>query len=340
MVDESQFKLFDDLSSELVSYWKTQTIYSGVKLGVFKIIGHSSLNLDQLANKIEINIKGLKRLIRALCALELLKISSDKISLTEKGKFFLEDHEYTLAPATIHWAEEHYYTWGNIVESIREGREIFTDIYGKPYFSWLEDNAIRAYNYQKAMESYAKRDYQFITDVYNFSNIKCLMDVGGGSGILLDYILEKNHKIKGILFEQKKSIKAAKASKLKNKLNRCEFISGDFFNEIPRGSDGIILARILHDWDDKEANIILQNCNVALNINDKLFLVELILPSDMNNSFGGLLSLNMLALTGGKERTKEEFETLLNSNGFELTEIRKLNSVSSLIITSKIKCLR
>jgi len=340
MLDENQTKLFDDLSSELVSYWKTQTIYSGVKLGVFDKIGYSSLKMEQLANICEINIKGLKRLIRALCALELLEISSDKISLTEKGKFFLEDHEYTLAPATIHWGEEHYNIWGKIIESIREGREIFTDIYGKPYFSWIEDNTIRANRYQKAIESYAKRDYQSILEIYDFSNIKCIMDVGGGSGILLDFILEENQKIKGILFEQEMSIKAAKASKLKNKLNRCEFIVGDFFKKIPRGADGIILARILHDWDDKEVKIILRNCNVSLNLNDKLFLVELILPSDKNNSLGGLLSLNMLALTGGKERTKDEFETLLNSNGFELIEVRKLNSVSSLIIALKTRSLR
>ncbi|NHK30966.1 MAG: methyltransferase, partial [Asgard group archaeon] len=218
--------------------------------------------------------------------------------------------------------------------------EIFSDIYGKPYFSWLEDDTTRANHYQKAMESYAKRDYQSITEIYNFSSIKCLMDVGGGSGILLDFVLEKYQELKGILFEQEKSIKAAKMSNLKNKLNRCEFFVGDFFKEIPKGADGIILARILHDWDDKEANIVLQNCNAALNLNDKLFLVELILPSDMNDPFGGLLSLNMLALTGGKERTKEELETLLNSNGFELVELRKLNSVSSLIVASKIKNLR
>jgi len=337
MLDENQSKLFDDLSSELVSYWKTQTIYAGVKLGIFEIIGKNRVKLNELETKCGINKIGLNRLVRALCSLELLKNECDEVSLTEKGKFFLKEHEYTLAPATIHWAEEHYNTWGKVVDSIKAGGETFSEIYRKPFFKWLEDNSDRAKSYQIAMESYAKRDYQSIADLYDFSNIECLMDVGGGSGILLDYVLDKNPKLKGILFEQEKSIEAAKTSKLKNKLSRCEFISGDFFKEIPKRADGIILARILHDWDDKDVNIILRNCNAALNLNDKLFLVELILPTDMNNPFGGLLSLNMLALTGGKERIEKEFEFLLSLNGFKLNEIRELNSVSSLIIASKIK---
>jgi hypothetical protein len=50
-------------------------------------------------------------------------------------------------------------------------------------------------------------------------------------------------------------------------------------------------------------------------------LVEMVVPDADANSFGKLLDLNMLVMTGGRERTKSEFRTLLAAAGYRLTKI-------------------
>ena len=46
---------------------------------------------------------------------------------------------------------------------------------------------------------------------------------------------------------------------------------------------------------------------------------------------GGLLDLNMLVMTGGRERTAGEFQKLLADTGFRLLDVRPTRTVNSLI---------
>ncbi|MHA1302826.1 MAG: methyltransferase, partial [Candidatus Heimdallarchaeaceae archaeon] len=226
--------------------------------------------------------------------------------------------------------------WSQTFQAVKEGKEVFSSVYGKPFFEWIEENTEKAELYQKAIESYAKRDYDELPNIVDLSQHKIIMDVGGGSGILLNYILDKYPNLKGILFEQEETIEIAKKSFLNSKIGRCKFISGNFFMNLPKEADAIFLCRILHDWNDHFASQILKNCNRALDTGQKLYVIELILPEDFNDPLGGLLTLNMLTLTNGKERTLKEYQNLLSENGFEVIEIKELKSVSSLIIATKI----
>ena len=46
---------------------------------------------------------------------------------------------------------------------------------------------------------------------------------------------------------------------------------------------------------------------------------------------GGLLDLNMLVMTGGQERNEQQFTALLNRAGFQLLDVTKTDTVSSVI---------
>ena len=46
---------------------------------------------------------------------------------------------------------------------------------------------------------------------------------------------------------------------------------------------------------------------------------------------GGLLDLNMLVMTGGRERTAGDFRELLADTGFRLLDVRSTGTVNSLI---------
>jgi hypothetical protein len=53
----------------------------------------------------------------------------------------------------------------------------------------------------------------------------------------------------------------------------------------------------------------------------RLLLVEMVVPEPGANCFSKLLDLNMLVMTGGRERTKAEFTALLHAAGYKLTRI-------------------
>ena len=331
------FDLFDDLSASLVSFWKSQTIYVAVKLGLFEKISKEGIKLQDLTDELEIDKEGLQRLVRALCSLDLLKVQNEKIFITKKGEFLREDNEFTLAAAALMWNEEHYNAWSKAAVAVKNSSEVFSSIYEYSFFTWLEKNNDKAELYQKAISTYAKKDYFKIPKIHDFSKHKKILDVGGGSGFLLKYMLEEYPEIRGILLDTRKSIELAQNEVLKLYNERCSFISVDFFKKVPKEADAIFLCRILHDWDDGMASIILRNCYEALEENQHLYIVELVLPDDINNPLGALLNLSMLTITGGKERTKNEFNNLLDKNGFEIQKIKELDGLNSLIISIKSK---
>ncbi len=328
--------LFDEISASLVRFWESQTIYAAVKLGVFESIEDEGSIIQELKEQCKISEEGTLRLIRALCSIGLLKYENYKIRITKKGSFLKKSHDLSLSYAALMWNEEHYDILRKTYFSVKEGKEVFSEKYGKSFFEWIEENPEKSKLYHSAMKSYALRDYTQIPEIYNFSNHKVILDVGGGSGILLKQILDKYPDMKGMLFERKGVIDMARKTTLKNFKDRCSFFSGSFFNNIPKGADAIFLSRILHDWDDENATKILQNCNKALDKEQKLYIIELLLPKDFNDPLGGLLNLNMLTLTSGKERTLEEYSKLLEKSGFSLDEILETRSVNSLLIASKI----
>jgi hypothetical protein len=89
---------------------------------------------------------------------------------------------------------------------------------------------------------------------------------------------------------------------------------------VPASADTYILKNVLHDWSDEHAVRILKNCRRAMGLKAKLLVIELVLPLLDDPAFGSLLDLNMLVMSGGRERTKEEYCTLLESGGFRLTQ--------------------
>ncbi len=97
-------------------------------------------------------------------------------------------------------------------------------------------------------------------------------------------------------------------------------MAGDFFKSVPHGGDAYILKWIIHDWDDERSLAILKNCRRAMGRGSKLLLFENVIGPD-SPPLNAFADLNMLVMTGGKERTAEEFRVLLKEAGFGVNRV-------------------
>jgi hypothetical protein len=87
---------------------------------------------------------------------------------------------------------------------------------------------------------------------------------------------------------------------------------------VPEGADAYILSRVLHDWTDAQSIQILKTTRRAMTNGAVLLLVERVLDSQDPSPEAALTDIHMLVMTGGRERTIEEFQELLAASGFEL----------------------
>jgi hypothetical protein len=162
-----------------------------------------------------------------------------------------------------------------------------------------------------------------IAAAYDFGAWESIMDVGGGNGILLSHVLKTHKKLRGVLADQPHVLERARQRGFlggelaaRTSMQEC-----DFFREVPSGCRAYMMKSVIHDWDDEKAREILMHCRQAVPANGALLLVEWGLSDANLPSTGKLVDLVMLVLTGGKERTTEEYRELLASGGFRLQKV-------------------
>jgi len=63
----------------------------------------------------------------------------------------------------------------------------------------------------------------------------------------------------------------------------------------------------------------------------KLLVIEMVLPESNEPSFGKWLDLHMLVMLGGRERTAEQYRTLLQAGGFDLERVIPTPAGSSIV---------
>jgi hypothetical protein len=130
-----------------------------------------------------------------------------------------------------------------------------------------------------------------------------------------------------MLVDHEASVNSAKSRfAAEDPSSRCKLIAADLTQSVPAGADVYMLKHVLHGRRDAEAITILKNCRAVIPQNGSLLIIEFILPPIVSNADpqleGHLMSdLNMLAVTGGRERSEREWRALLEAAGLTLTGV-------------------
>jgi hypothetical protein len=157
-------------------------------------------------------------------------------------------------------------------------------------------------------------------EAYDFNRFGCVVDVGGGQGLLLKEILIACAATRGILFDQPQVIASAGQVLASAGLaQRCQIIGGSFFESVPEDGDVYVMKAILHDWDDGASIDILQTCRRAMSSTSTLIVIERVIGPPNEIPEGKFSDLNMMVQYAALERTRQEFDNLLKSGGFEMT---------------------
>lgn len=315
-------------------FWISRAIYIAAKLGIPDHLRDGHKTADELAAATGTHAPSLYRVMRALA-------SCGVFTEDEKGGFALTPLSETLrtdAPgslrafATVELGEEHYPAWGDLLHSVKTGEIAFDHFFGVPIWEYFAQHPENAKTFADAMTGMTLAINEAVLSSYDFSSISKIVDVGGGHGSLIASILKANPQLQGVLFDAPPVIEGARRRiEAEGIGERCEVVAGDFFESVPEGGDAYILKWIIHDWDGERATRILRNCHRAMVEQGRLLLVETVVPEGSEPHFSKFMDLNMLVMTGGCERTEDEYRKLLDASGFRLTRIVPTASLMSVV---------
>lgn len=301
----------------------SQSLAVAARLRIADHLKDRGKTAEELAKLTETHEPSLYRLLRSLASTGLLhKDNEGRFSNTPLGDVLRSDHPQSMRAALNMMGDpEHWNSHGNMQQSVKTGEIGFEYTFGMPVFPYFAQNPAAAKVFDESMTSFSAAVAESVSSTYDFNQAKTIADIAGGRGILLAKVLQKNPDAKGILFEQEHVLEG-NILKEENVADRTETISGDFFQEIPVVADIYLMKFIIHDWNDEQSITILSNLAKSAPKGSKLLLVETVVEEDDNApSLSKIMDLNMLVMTGGKERKPSEYAELLEKTGFKFEKV-------------------
>ena len=152
--------------------------------------------------------------------------------------------------------------------------------------------------------------------------------------MLLAAILRKHPEMTAALLDRQAAIDEGRGYLDRAGLGlRADCIVGDFFESVPAGADTYLLSRVLHDWGDADAERILTVCRRAMPADGRLLVVDAVLPERAEQMPAAIrMDLHMMLLFGTAERTRTEFEQLLERCRLQITDVRPTSSPAGLAV--------
>jgi hypothetical protein len=228
--------------------------------------------------------------------------------------------------------EETYEAAGDLLQAAQNGSIPFDHRFGVPLFKFIQQHPEKGELFDQAMVELNGADLDIALEAYDFSEGEIVADIGGGLGHALQKILGLYSGIRGVLFDQPEVIERAKAFIEDSGLSgRIDLVPGNFFERIPVRADVYLVSRVLHDWDDEECVLILNNIAASAHSDVRLVIGECVIGEPNVPDFGVIADMIMMSLLSGEERRRSEFEAILNAAGFEMIRVIPTKSKMSLV---------
>lgn len=314
----------------------TQAMYVAAKLGIADALTYGPLTGDELAARAGTEPGALKRVLRFLAAQGMfVQMADGRFALNPAAEHLQTAHPRSMKLAALRAGEGFWSVISKLLPAVQSGSTAHDSVHGQDYFERIAS--------ERKEEAFASRMSGSIAGLAaaiaaepSLTTARSVVDIGGGNGALLIAILQALPHLQGIVFDRPATAEAARARIAAAGLQqRCSVVDGDFFTSVPTG-DIHILSWILHDWDDARAQIILERCRAAASREGGgLLIAELLLPevaTQAESRTGTLfdpfmVDMQMLLLTGGRERTEQEYRELLAECGYELRSVTRAESV-------------
>jgi hypothetical protein len=305
----------------MAGFQVSQALYVVAKLDLATILGDGPKTIDRLATETNADADALGRIIRFLATLGVFRTNGDQVEITELGATLADDRPDSLRYGALYWMETHYAPFGDLLHTALTGETAATHYYGQPFFDWISTDAEKVEVQNRTFANVTNSLRAGMFEGYRLPEGAVVADLGGADGSMLTRLLADAPERRGIVFDRPEVVAAAQKTLADHGLtDRVQCAGGDFFESVP-AADVYILSYILHDWDDESCRRILGNIAVTAEPGARVVLVEAVIPPGDAPHPAKVVDLTMLAMAGGRERTAEEYQALLDSAGFTLDRI-------------------
>lgn len=305
-------------------------VRTAVALKLPELVRDGHTTTEELAKACGADPDALGRLLRHLAGVGLFTETAGVHGLTDVSRALLDESNALLRQ----WLDadgpglKMDLAYAGMAHSVRTGKSAYGTVHGQDFWSdYRQDEALRVF-FGSTMAGFAWQTGPEVARGHDWSAVSSVVDVGGGTGALLEAVLSAHPHLTGAVLDLPE-VRPEAEEFLAPLADRAKFVGGSFFDPLPTGYDVLIVSRVLTDWADADATRILSRCAEAVPAHGRVLVVEVMAGEEhaKNNSSFDLQSLTLL---GGRERRTEDFDKLAAEAG--LTRLGRTEGAHGLVV--------
>ena len=276
--------------------------------------------LPDLAERAGVDPDVLERLLTYLVARGVFTREAGGYANTEISRLLMDEVGWRqwldLDGAPGIWAE----SWTRLLEAVRWGSPGRGEDW---YYAELASTG-RQSSFDSLMAAQVRANADEVATVYDWSSVTDVVDVGGGTGLMLRTLLPAHPRMRGTLFDLPQVVGGLEPAE------RLRIVAGNVFHDRLPSGDAYVVSQVLHGWADEGAAEILRRCAEAGSDYARILIVETII-SDPPSADEASFDLFMLTLSGGRQRSLDDFARLAEQVGLEIRSSTPLSTGNSLL---------
>jgi len=315
----------------LRGFMQSRAVLSAIELDVFTAIG-TGATAPQVAEKIGAESRATESLLNALAAIELVEKKDGGFynsSLTDK--YLRSDSNLNSREGAMH-AVHLWHRWSTLTDAVKAGTAVHPE--AGPGRDQEQTRAFIA-----AMHRNASFQAGLVASKLDLSNVRRVLDLGGGSGAYSIALASQKTDIKATVFDLSSVVDITRSYiEQAGMKGRVMVRAGDMSkDDLGMGYDLVLLFAICHMWPPEENRELFKRIYKALNPGGTLAMQDFVLNDDKTAPrFGALFALNMLVNTrGGSSYSEKEYTEWFRAAGFEKPETILLPGPSDLMTARK-----
>lgn len=295
----------------------SKTIFAAVDLRIFDWLSASSQDSKELSSKMGVGDEALSRLLDACISLGLLKKDGDRyLNSPVAARHLCWSSDESLNHTFQRYNEIDYQAWSHLEKAISG--------YCPPLPTEAASSEAKI-QFQVRMDRYIQLVAPELLANFDFSGVKKVIDLGGGTGAFAIAICEAYEHIEAAVLDrmlEDESVKdfanqSLERSAVVNKAN-VQFIGGDYRKGEFVSADLFVACRVLHHHSDSEILKLMHRVFAATSAGGAFLIAEHMPNDDKTGTIRAMSgSLSMLLWNGQfEQRSFKEFANLGSEAGF------------------------